>query len=204
MLGEHPGLVELVRVSGPVLEPIDIALYDIVTNGPDQGPTIAQLLADSRIRKVAVYTWNFQPWSAVELIEEGASAYLSKSLSGTELVEALQAVQRGRTIISPDTRAGHPSQALGAENGEELTEREAEVLSLISSGLSNAEIADQLRLSLNSVKSYIRTGYRKIDVDSRTKAVIWGLAHGLGPHALYDRTGEPRPDPGQLSAIDAS
>ncbi len=204
MLGEHPDLVELVRVSGPVLEPIDIALYDIVSNGPDQGPTIAQLLADRRIRKVAVYTWNFQPWSAVELIEEGASAYLSKSLSGTELVEALQAVHRGRTIISPDSRAGHPSQALGAGNGEELTEREAEVLSLISSGLSNAEIADQLRLSLNSVKSYIRTGYRKIDVDSRTKAVIWGLAHGLGPHALYDGTEETRSDPGQLSAIDAS
>ncbi len=53
------------------------------------------------------------------------------------------------------------------------------MLSLITMGLSNLEIADRTSLSVNSIKSYIRSCYRKIDVDSRSKAVLWGVAHGL-------------------------
>ena len=65
----------------------------------------------------------------------------------------------------------------GREEG--LTAREAEVLSLITMGLSNQEIADRTLLSLNSIKSYIRSAYRKIDVDSRSRAVLWGVEHGM-------------------------
>jgi hypothetical protein len=52
---------------------------------------------------------------------------------------------------------------------------------LITQGKSNAEIAQLTYLSPNTVKSYIRTIYRKIDVDSRTKAVLWGIGHGFTP-----------------------
>ena len=55
----------------------------------------------------------------------------------------------------------------------------APAISLITMGLSNQEIAERTMLSLNSIKSYIRSAYRKIDVDSRSKAVLWGIAHGL-------------------------
>ena len=54
------------------------------------------------------------------------------------------------------------------------------MLSLICSGYSNIEVAAALNLCLNSVKSNVRSCYRKIEVDSRSKAVLWGLGHGLG------------------------
>lgn len=65
--------------------------------------------------------------------------------------------------------------------GRELgvTERELDVLRMITEGLSNQEIADRSFLSINSVKSYIRAAYRKIDVSSRSKAVLWGVQNGL-------------------------
>ena len=62
-----------------------------------------------------------------------------------------------------------------------LTEREAEVLALITQGLSNQEIAERSYLSINSVKTYIRTAYRKIGVTRRSQAVVWGMKHGFEP-----------------------
>ena len=55
------------------------------------------------------------------------------------------------------------------------------MLALITQGLSNAEIADRTSLSINSIKSFIRTGYRKIDVTTRAQAVLWGVTHGFLP-----------------------
>ena len=82
-------------------------------------------------------------------------------------------------VVSPSR--GRSSLVGGDWPGREegLTAREAEVLSLITMGLSNQEIAERTLLSLNSIKSYIRSAYRKIDVDSRSKAVLWGVEHGM-------------------------
>ena len=60
-----------------------------------------------------------------------------------------------------------------------LSEREAEVLSLVACGLSNQEICDRLYLSINTVKTYVRTAYRKIGAKSRSQAVGWCIQHGL-------------------------
>lgn len=62
---------------------------------------------------------------------------------------------------------------------ESLSPREAQVLTSIMAGLSNAEIAEREHLSINSIKSYIRGAYRKIGVETRTEAVLWGAHHGL-------------------------
>ena len=62
---------------------------------------------------------------------------------------------------------------------EGLTDRESEILALITQGNSNAEVAKLTYLSPNTVKSYIRTIYRKINVTSRTQAVLWGVRHGF-------------------------
>ena len=65
--------------------------------------------------------------------------------------------------------------------GEGLSDRESEILALITQGRSNAEVAALTYLSPNTVKSYIRTDYRKIGVGSRTQAVLWGVKHGFTP-----------------------
>jgi len=67
----------------------------------------------------------------------------------------------------------------GREHG--LTLRESQVLALITDGLTNLEIAEATYLSINSVKTYIRTAYRKIGVNRRAQAVAWGMTHGYAP-----------------------
>nr|WP_227467367.1 LuxR C-terminal-related transcriptional regulator [Nocardioides lijunqiniae] len=62
-----------------------------------------------------------------------------------------------------------------------MSSRETEIVSLIVRGLSNQEIADTAYLSINSVKTYIRTAYRKMGVTRRSQAVVWAMQHGFGP-----------------------
>ena len=62
---------------------------------------------------------------------------------------------------------------------EGLTDREAEIIALITQGKSNAEIAELMFLSMNTIKSYIRSSYRKIGLASRTQAVLWGIENGF-------------------------
>ena len=69
--------------------------------------------------------------------------------------------------------AEHLGEAAG------LSPREGSVLGLVVSGLSNQQIADRLYLSINSVKTYIRSTYRKVGVSSRAQAVAWGIQHGF-------------------------
>ncbi|WP_193609164.1 LuxR C-terminal-related transcriptional regulator [Nocardioides lijunqiniae] len=63
----------------------------------------------------------------------------------------------------------------------QLSSRETEILSLIVRGLSNQEIADAAYLSINSVKTYIRTAYKKMGVTRRSQAVVWAMQHGFEP-----------------------
>jgi len=65
---------------------------------------------------------------------------------------------------------------------DDLTNREVDVVTLVTNGLSNQEIADRLYLSINSVKTYIRSAYRKIGATSRSQAVIWGVRNGMLDH----------------------
>ena len=172
--------IDLVRLTRSLEEPVDIALYDHAVAGAAAGrPTLGQLLSDARIRKVALFTWNFQPWSEPGFLEQGAAAYLPKSLTGAELVVALQAVHSDQPL-APGPARTRAVTCSPAEHGEVLTEREAQVLSLICQGLPNTDIARTLSLSVNTVKSYVRSSYRKIEVESRSRAVLWGLGHGFG------------------------
>jgi DNA-binding NarL/FixJ family response regulator len=131
---------------------------------------------------VVVYTWNFHPDLIASAQQHGAHGYLSKTLPARDLVAALEAVHAGETVISdvpPRVRS-----AVGLDwpgRGEGLSDRESEILALITQGKSNAEVAKLTYLSPNTVKSYIRTIYRKINVDSRTQAVLWGVKHGFTP-----------------------
>ena len=86
------------------------------------------------------------------------------------------------TVINDDELI-EQGKALG------LTRRESQVISLITRGMSNAEIAEATYLSINSVKTYIRSTYRKIDVSRRAQAVVWGMKNGFG----HDDEDEPVP-----------
>ena len=106
---------------------------------------------------------------------------LPKTLTAAQLVVALEEVVEGRHPgLHASTSAGYWSTAPAAPKPPApdpgvrvLTAREHDVLSLITAGLPNRDIAARLGLSLNSVKTYIRTAYRKIGAERRTQAMLW-------------------------------
>ncbi len=161
---------------------VDIVLYDSFAQPESDHANIAVLVANPRAKHVVVYTWNFNP----ELIEsarrQGVSGYLSKALPARELIVALEAVNAGEVVISD--QPGRAPVVNGLDwpgRSEGLSEREAEILALITQGLGNADVAARTFLSPNTIKSYVRNLYRKIDVGSRTQAVLWGIEHGFAP-----------------------
>jgi DNA-binding NarL/FixJ family response regulator len=165
-----------------VEDTVDIVLYDSFAQPESDHEEIATLVANPRANRVVVYTWNFHPDLIASAQRHGAHGYLSKTLAARELVAALEAVHAGETVISDPPRRAR--SAIGLDwpgRGEGLSDRESEILALITQGKSNADVARLSYLSPNTVKSYIRTIYRKIDVGSRTQAVLWGVAHGFTP-----------------------
>ena len=174
----------------PVISDVDIVLYDTFGQIQGKGIDLEDFVRDSRGAKVVIYSWNLKPQLIEEALASGARGYLSKVLTGPALVGALERIMQGEVVVLAgdfETSAGGVGDWPGRDEG--LTPREAEVLALITQGLSNKEIAARVYLSINSIKTYIRSAYRKIDASSRTQAAIWGLEHGFKPDSL--RTVDP-------------
>ena len=175
-------VVAEIDANTPLKDTVDIALYDSFAQPESDHDEIELLVRNPRARRVVVYTWNFHPDLIESARSKGAHGYLSKTLPARELVDALEAVHAGQLVISdPPRRTDGPTGQDWPGRAEGLTDREAEILALITQGKSNAEVAQLTYLSPNTVKSYIRTIYRKIEVDSRTKAVLWGISHDFTP-----------------------
>jgi DNA-binding NarL/FixJ family response regulator len=165
-----------------VEDEVDIVLYDSFAQPESDHHEIGVLVANPRARRVVVYTWNFHPDLIASARQHGAHGYLSKTLPARELVAALEAVHAGELVVSDV--AGRVRSAPGLDwpgRREGLSDRESEILALITQGKSNADIAKLTYLSPNTVKSYIRHIYRKIEAGSRTQAVLWGVKHGFTP-----------------------
>jgi DNA-binding NarL/FixJ family response regulator len=193
MLREYRDAIQVVEVdlSENVAQPVDITLYDTFAAVQGDGEGVRTVAANPLAGKVIVYSWNLDPDLVSAALANGATAYLSKSLPARHLVSALQAVHRGElralaTAEGPGT--GVRGDWPGREEG--LTPREAEVLALITQGLGNAEISERTRLSINSVKTFIRSCYRRIGVTNRSQAILWGIEHGFRPDRARIRVDE--------------
>ena len=161
---------------------VDIALYDNFAQPESDRDELSTLVANPRARRVVVYTWNFHPELVESARRQGADGYLSKTLPAGELVAALEKVHAGELVVSDPPQRPRSTAGLDWPGRREgLTDRESEILALITQGMNNAEVAELTFLSPNTVKSYIRTIYRKIGAGSRTQAVLWGVAHGFSP-----------------------
>lgn len=166
----------------PLEDSVDIALYDSFAQSEADHLEIEALVENPRAAKVVMYTWNFHPDLVQRAFDRGVDGYLSKTLPARELVESLERIHGGEQITSSPPSRQKVSVGLDwPGRSEGLSEREAEILALITQGKSNAEIAELVYLSPNSIKSYIRSAYRKIGVTSRVNAVLWGVEHGFKP-----------------------
>jgi DNA-binding NarL/FixJ family response regulator len=185
MLAPYDHLVEIVELDAnqPLTAQVDIALFDTFAQGEAHREDVQVLIDDPRAERVVMYTWNFAPVLIEAARRRGVAGYLSKTLTGEQLAQALARIHAGEVVVSSPplnnlrTYGGRdwPGRPLG------LSERESELLALATQGRTNGEIADILHLSPNSIKTHARSLYRKLGVTNRTQAALWGVAHGFLP-----------------------
>lgn len=182
LLASYPQRVRALELPAPtsVATPVDLALYDPFATGAEE-ETLASLLANPVIARVAVYSWDLTPDRMQSAFDRGVAGWLSKTWDAAELVEALEAVRAGQRVAPRGGSNGYDVSGDWPGRLGGLTAREAEVITLITQGLNNNEIAELTHLSINTVKSYIRSAYRTIGVTTRSQAMLWGLDHGLRP-----------------------
>jgi DNA-binding NarL/FixJ family response regulator len=177
VLGAHPDLEVLREYPGACSSRgrrPDVVLYDAMAIQHDGGAELAALVETGE-SAVVVVGRELRPALATRAAALGAIGYVSLEAPLPCILSAIREAAAGQVSRPP---------VLGGEAG--LTAREAAVLGDIVKGFSNQEIAQRQCLSINSIKSYIRSAYRKLDVTSRSQAVSWGLEHGF-EHRDRDR-----------------
>ncbi len=161
---------------GPVDGEPDVVLYDVIGLHEGDGADLDHWVKQTGSTVIAV-SRELRPDLGALALERGAEAVVSIGVSTEDLVEVVRAAVEGTLDDSPAAQEAEDAVSLGAEAG--LSLREVEVLRLIAQGVTNHDIAGTLFLSINSVKTYIRSTYRKIGVTNRAQAVAWALQNGF-------------------------
>jgi DNA-binding NarL/FixJ family response regulator len=194
MLEPYSDSVRVVELDADLMpvSAVDIALYDTFTHTSLDEPDLDDLAGSERVGRLVLYTWILTEELLVTARARGVHAALPKSLDGQGLAAALVKAHEGHLDLAlvPEEPVMASDSWPGRDHG--LTPRESEIVALVTSGLSNNEIASRTYLSINSVKSYIRSAYRTMGVTTRSQAVLWGIDHGMAPTRMRVRL--PRAD----------
>jgi len=162
-------------------QPVDIVILDLrLADGQDATLGIPRILQQSPTTKILVLSAWSDDWSVARAVEAGCHGYLVKDQSITELVAALHALVRGEAAFGPMVmnrvlRLLRP----GSASTETLTARETEVLQRLADGVPTDQIANELFVSVNTVRNHIHNIIRKLNVHSRLEAVSSGIRNGL-------------------------
>ena len=152
-----------------------VEFLDVAMPGPGAVPVMeAMRQLDPAIKVLALSAFDDDEY-VFGMLEAGAAGYALKDERLSTLVDAVRTVARGETWLSPRVAAKVTHRAMGRESGAAgimLTEREHEVLHLMAQGKENSEIADELVITERTVKFHVGNIYAKLDVTSRTAAVV--------------------------------
>jgi len=160
----------------------DVALVDLVMPGLDGVEVTRRLKQQSPRTQVIVLTSYHEDEHIFPALRAGARSYLLKDVSTRELADAVRKAAAGEAVMHPRV-AARVIQELRSPAREEiapdLSEREREVLRLIAEGISNAEIAERLIISENTVKSHVSNILGKLHLADRTQAAVYAWREGL-------------------------
>jgi DNA-binding NarL/FixJ family response regulator len=167
----------------------DVILMDLRMPRMDGVEATRRLRERDPAVKVVVLTTYADDRSVLDALRAGALGYLTKDAGAAEIQQALHRVADGQAALDPAVQRhlveaiadGVPSGPATAPLPDGLTPREAEVLTLIAAGLSNAEIAERLVVSEATVKSHVNHMLAKIGARDRAQAVGYAYRHGLVP-----------------------
>ena len=162
-----------------------MVFYDVIGLHEGDGSDLDHWVAHTSSIVVAVAR-DLRPDLGAEAFARGAIAAISLGATAEDFLEVIEAALTGHIADSRVAQDAEEGSRLGIEAG--LTHREADVIGLIVRGRSNREIGEEMFLSTNTVKSYIRSAYRKMEVASRSQAVTWGLQHGFPLDSARDPT----------------
>ncbi|API93546.1 DNA-binding response regulator [Virgibacillus pantothenticus] len=159
----------------------DIILMDLVMKEMDGIEATRLIMEQWPEAKIIIVTSFLDDEKVYPALEAGATSYMLKTSKAEEIAKAIRATFEGQTVLEPEVtgkimnRMRSPERALH----EDLTDREREILLLLAQGKTNQEIADQLFISLKTVKVHVSNLLSKLEVQDRTQAVIYAFKNHL-------------------------
>lgn len=165
----------------------NVILMDLKMPRKNGIEAIRDIKAENNDARILVLTSYAEDEQVLAAIQGGALGYLLKDTSPQELIEAIRCVHRGEPSLHPSVarklvlgiNRPAPTAPAGPSNGIDLTDREVEVLRLVTRGLSNAEIADRLTVGEGTVRFHVSNILSKLSLENRTQAVLYALRTGL-------------------------
>jgi DNA-binding NarL/FixJ family response regulator len=168
-------IVELQVGDGPD-DHADVALFDTFSGRRYALERAAECLDRGLVKHVVFYTWDASAEFLRDAERAGAAGVVLKTQSADELVSALERIVAGERVGLVEATPGRRQPP-----GDELSSREREVLALMALGLSNREIAAELYLSVDTVKTYVRRVFAKLGVNRRAQAAARAVDYDLQP-----------------------
>ncbi|MCK2158886.1 MULTISPECIES: response regulator transcription factor [Exiguobacterium] len=159
----------------------DVVLMDLVMEPVDGVEGTRLIRKEWPDAKILVVTSFLDDEKVYPVIEAGAMSYVLKTASAFEIAEAIRKTASGQSVMAAQVtgkmmeRLRKPTSHLH----DDLTEREQEVLQLMARGMANQEIADELFISLKTVKTHVSNILSKLDVVDRTQAVVYAFKHNI-------------------------
>jgi NarL family two-component system response regulator LiaR len=160
----------------------DVIMMDLVMDVMDGIESTKKIMAAWPEARILIVTSFIDDEKVYPAIEAGAKSYILKTSTAAEIADAIRATNKGESVLEPEvtTKMMHRLTQRPEPNlYEDLTKRETEVLKLIAQGKSNQEIADELFITLKTVKTHVSNILSKLQVEDRTQAAIYALKHKI-------------------------
>lgn len=158
---------------------VDVVLMDVNLSGTLTGIDATRAIKESSAQtKVLVLTMYTDPATVAEAIKAGADGYMSKGASRDSLLRAIRDVAEGKAVLDPGVTDGVFGR-LGGRQSSALSDREVAVLQSLSNGNSTKDTALEMHLSEETIKTYLKQVFRKLQVRDRTEAVAEAFRRGL-------------------------